>query len=187
VSEGCKACGKPLDRAAKQVKYCSKACSAKGRKMTSWRKTATKVCWVCSHEFRPLPDIRWGAWLRKDICDRFCGAAASQGRLVVVADPLAQTTPHQRLKWLRLSSSSCGKKTPWSLEMMGEFCTLSARTIWNIECGGDAKGEWIPAAAKRLGVPASLFTVPVERFARVVTEAGLTAKLSVPKEERRAA
>lgn len=187
MSAGCNVCGKPLNRAARQFKYCSLACSAKGRKMTSWRKTATKVCPVCWQVFRPSQDIRWSAWLRKEICDRFCGAAAFQGRLVVVADPLAQTTPHQRLKWLRLSSSSCGKKTPWSLEMMGEFCTLSATTLWKIECGGGAKGEWIPAAAERLGVPATLFTVPVERFARVVTEAGLTAKLSVPKEERMAA
>jgi hypothetical protein len=63
---------------------------------------------------------------------------------------------------------------------------VSEFSIWKIECGGGVSGDWIPAAAARLRVPASLFTVPVERFAKVVTEAGLSAKLSVPAERRAA-
>lgn len=192
----CAACGRSFgcpDGTRRHVwqarKYCSQACSAKGRRMKSdeWRARVTKVCWVCNEVFRPLPDIRWQAWLRKDICDRFCGAAACQGRRVVVADPLEQVQPHQRLKWLRLSASKCGKKIPWSIEVIGEGCGLSGSALWKVECGGGVTGGWIPAAAKRLGVPTDLFTVPVERFAKVVNDAGLTAKLSVPREEGRAA
>jgi len=192
----CEACGKSFgcpDGIRRHVwqarKYCSQPCSSKARRMKSdeWRATVTKVCWVCNQVFRPLPGVRWQAWIRKDICDRFCGAAACQGRRVVVADPLEQVQPHQRLKWLRLSSSKCGKKIPWSIEVMGEGCAVTGSALWKVECGGGVTGGWIPAAAKRLRVPDSLFTVPVEKFAKVVTDAGLSAKLSVPREEGRAA
>ena len=192
----CKACGKSFlpsngerGHVWKARKYCCQPCSAKGRRMESdkGRAEVTKVCWVCEQAFRPAPGMVWGAWLRKSICDRFCEAAIRKGRRVVVADPLDQVTPQQRLKWLRLSASKCGKKVPWSLEMMGEGCAVSDSVLWKIECGGGVSGGWIPAAAARLGVPADLFTVPVERFAKVVNDAGLTAKLSVPADERRAA
>jgi hypothetical protein len=192
----CKACGKSFlpsngerGHVWKARKYCCQPCSAKGRRMQSdkWRAEVTKVCWVCDQVFRPAPGMVWGAWLRKSICDRFCEAAIRKGRRVVVADPLDQVTPQQRLKWLRLSASQCGKKVPWSLEIMGEGCAVSDSVLWKIECGGGVSGDWIPAAAARLRVPADLFTCSVKKFAAVVNAAGLSAKLSVPKEERRAA
>jgi hypothetical protein len=191
----CLACGKSFmpsngerGHVWKARKYCCQACSAKGRRMQSdkWRAEVTKVCWVCEQAFRPAPGMLWGAWLRKSICDRFCEAAIRKGRRVVVADPLDQVTPQQRLKWLRLSASKCGKKVPWSLEIMGEGCAVSHFVLWKIECGGGVSGDWIPTAAARLGVDFRLFTVPVERFAKVVNDAGLTAKLSVPAERRAA-
>lgn len=191
----CLACGKSFlpsngerNHVWKARKYCSQPCSAKGRRMQSdkWRAEVTKVCWVCEQAFRPAPGMVWGAWLRKSICDRFCEAAIRKGRRVVVADPLDQVTPQQRLKWLRLSASKCGKKVPWSLEIMGEGCAVSDLVLWKIECGGGVSGDWIPAAAARLRVPASLFTCSVKKFAAVVNAAGLTAKLSVPAERRAA-
>jgi hypothetical protein len=106
---------------------------------------------------------------------------------MVMVDPLNQVKPHQRLKWLRLSASRCGKKVPWSLEIMGASCKMSASALGKVECGGGVTGGWMKAAADRLGVPISLFTVPVERFAKVVNDAGLSAKLSVPADERRVA
>ena len=192
----CKACGKPFwpsNGERKHVwlgrKYCCQACSAKGRRMQSdkWRAEVTKVCWVCDQVFRPAPGMVWGAWLRKSICDRFCEAATRHGRKVIVADPLDQVTPQQRLKWLRLSASKCGKKGPGSLEMMGEGCSVSDLVLWKIECGGGVTGNWMKAAAERLGVDFRLFTMPVERFAKIMREAGLSAKLSVSADGRRAA
>lgn len=192
----CEACGKSFgcpDGVRRHVwqarKYCSQPCSSKARRMKSdeWRATVTKVCWVCNQVFRPLPGVRWQAWIRKDICDRFCGAAACHGQRVVVSDPIDQIEPYQRLRWLRLSASKCGKKVPWSILHMSMACAMSGKALYRIE-KGDASGKaWIPAAAAKLGVDPRLFTIPVERFAKVVTDAGLSAKLSVPREEGRAA
>jgi hypothetical protein len=192
----CQACGKLFgcpEGVRRHVwmgrKYCSQPCSSKGRVMESdkWRAKATKVCTVCEQVFRPNPGMMRRDWDKKDVCDTFCRTAAGHGRRVVVADPLDQVEPHQRLKWLRLSASKCGKKTPWTIEWMAKGCGLSGFALWKAESGGRMAENWIPKAAARLAVDPKLFTVPVERFAKVVNEAGLTAKLSVPKEERRAA
>ena len=156
-------------------------------KAKDWREGKTKVCPVCEQAFSPSPGMRPSRWEAQTICDRFCGAALSHGRRVVWVDPLDQVKPHQRLKWLRMSASICGKKVPWSLEIMGAACQMSSSALGKVECGGGVTGGWMKAAAARLGVPISLFTVPVERFAKVVNDAGLSAKLSVPKEDRRVA
>ena len=192
----CKACGKPFWPSSgerKHVwlgrKYCSQPCSSKGRVMESdkWRARVTKVCAVCKQVFRPSPGMLRGAWKRKDVCDAFCRTAAGHGRRVVVADPLDQIEPHQRLKWLRLSASSCGKKTPWTIEWMAKGCGMSGFALWKAESGGRMAENWIPKAAARLAVDPKLFTMPVERFAKIMREAGLSAKLSVPREEGRPA
>lgn len=156
-------------------------------KPRGWRASATKVCPVCGQVFRPSAGMRPSYWEVKTICDRYCGAANHHERRVVMADPLDQVEPQQRLKWLRVSASKCGKKVPWSLEVMGAACEMSASALGKVECGGGVTGGWIPAAAARLGVPADLFTCSAEKFAKVVKIAGLSAKLSVPRDERRAA
>jgi hypothetical protein len=155
-------------------------------KSDEWRAKATKECPVCNQVFRPSPGMKRGMWLGKTICDRFCESATRHGRKVIVADPLDQATPQRRLKWLRLSASKCGKKVPWSLEVMAQGCAVSEFSIWKIECGGGVTGNWMKAAAERLGVDFRLFTVPVERFAKIVNDAGLSAKISVPAERRAA-
>ena len=104
----------------KRRRFCCHGCGlrAAAAKKPDWRATEKKTCPVCEQVFRPSPRMRPRLWKEKTICDRFCGAAYSHERRVVMVDPLDQKEPYQRLKWLRLSASKCGKKEPWSLETM---------------------------------------------------------------------
>jgi len=93
-------------------------------------------------------------------------------------DPSEMTTPGKRLRWLRLSYSTCGTKKAWASSELSDKCGLSVYIIEDIEKGKlrHLVGERTVAVCKALGIPHDLLTVSQKKFVRVVKSAGLLAK-----------
>lgn len=100
-------------------------------------------------------------------------------------DPEQALTPGQRLRWLRVSYSTCGTKTPWTTEMLAEKTealeereNLSVYMIEDLEKGSARKlrEERSETACMALGVPVRLLSVSQKKFVEVVRSAGLMAK-----------
>lgn len=162
-------------------------------KVTEWR-AKTKVCRNCNAEFGPREKENRRDWSERKSCSNICGVhyRAKQSRknqpetnwipAGTVLDPADATTPGQRLRWLRLAASTCGRKKPMELEVIGDKIGLSRDVVSNLELGLTAKDAekryGMCLAAMGLTAPGQqkILTIKQEKFVRVVKEAGLIAK-----------
>lgn len=145
----------------------------------SWRETASKVCAACERVFRPGPKQKRSHWDSVTNCSPKCGAAARRNRVVGDLNPADQHTPGARIRWLRLSTSRCGRKQPISQDAMGLACQMSRKSLASIEQGQASvwgSEEDIKRLCDYLKVDPKLLRIPTERWVQVVTEATLTAR-----------
>ena len=145
----------------------------------SWRETATKVCACCEQVFRPSPKQKRSHWHSVSNCSPKCGAASRRNRVAVDIDPADQHTPGARLRWLRLSTSRCGRKQPISQDAMGLACRMSRKSLASIEQGQASvwgTPEDIQRLCDYLGIKPKLLKIPTPRWVELMNEAGLTAR-----------
>lgn len=162
-------------------------------KVMTWR-GETKQCLNCQKVFGPRPKEVLRDWTSRKCCCNVCGIhyRSQQSRKNrpetkwipsgTVLDPAEAKTPGHRLRWLRLSASTCGRKKPMELEAIGEKIGLSRDIVSSLELGLTAKDaekrHQMCLAAMGLTAPGQqkILTVSQEKFVRVVKEAGLIAK-----------
>jgi DNA-binding XRE family transcriptional regulator len=145
----------------------------------SWRETAFKVCAGCGRTFRPTPKQKRSHWDSVCNCSPKCGSAARRNRVVEDLDPAKQHTPGARLRWLRLSTSACGRKQPISQDAMAMACQMSRKSLASIE-QGQASVWGTPADIDRLceylRINPKLLRIPTEQWVKIITDATLTAR-----------
>ena len=156
----------------------------------AWRKTASKKCPNCHQSFAPRHDENIYKWERRRFCGNLCRARSGMETMrqkckdmkVIPTgtplDPSEMTTPGKRLRWLRLSYSTCGTKKAWASSELSDKCGLSVYIIEDLEKDKlrHLKGERTVKLCASLGVPAEILTVSQKKFVRVVKSAGLLAK-----------
>lgn len=195
VCGGCfKVMKKPLHQsnaAWEKQTTCSFDCAAARRRriMGEWRASASKVCPACDTVFHPHATLRRRAWDDITYCDTYCKTYGAKGMKVAVLPAEGQDTPGKRVRWLRLSTSVCGKKQHLPMERAADAAGISYSTWRRIEAGERVlEKNWLVLCAKALGLPdAKLLTVSEERWVAVVKRAGLSAKAAVVMEEERGA
>jgi hypothetical protein len=162
-----------------------------------WKRKVSKECANCHEVIRPRAQEGRSNWQARKFCDARCRTqfyselkqknAAPRMYLPVGTpmDPEQAVTPGQRLRWLRVSYSTCGRKTPWTTEMLAEKTealqdreNLSVYMIEDLEKGSARKlrEERSETACMALGVPVKLLSVSQKKFVDVVCSAGLMAK-----------
>lgn len=162
-------------------------------KVMTWR-AETKQCLNCNKTISPRPKEALRDWASRKCCCNVCGIhyRSQQSRknqpetnwipAGTVLDPADAKTPGHRLRWLRLSASTCGRKRPMELDVIGEKIGLSRDIVSSLELGLTAKDAekryGLCLAAMGLTSPGQqkILTVSQEKFVRVVKEAGLIAK-----------
>ena len=164
----------------------------------NWKRGAVKQCAHCNSEIRPRSWESRTKWAMRRYCGAECRAAHNEnlakikrakGRVYLpvgtVLDPAEMHSPGQRLRWLRVSYSTCGLKTPWTTGMLAEKTAaipdreaLSVFTIEDLERNKmrKLKAERTATACLALGVPPALLAVSQKKFVSVVKKAGLIAK-----------
>ena len=153
-----------------------------------------KICQHCGREFGRRDKESRRDWTERKNCSNICGVhyrAASVRKnkaesewipAGTVLDPAEAKTPGHRLRWLRLSASTCGRKRPMELQSIGDKIGLSRDIVSSLELGLTAKDAekryGLCLAAMGLTSPGQqkILTVSQEKFVRVVKEAGLIAK-----------
>lgn len=161
------------------VKYCGISCSIKDRTdkpLAAW-KSETKTCVNCEKQFRPHLRSKKSDWMKKDTCSRRCFSRLSNGAELIVSDidPRKCVTKGQRVKFLRLSQSACGTKTPISTNAFRSICQMGDRTIKGIEADNPNMIGWDQKVCAALRVPVAILTIPLDKWLAVVKKAGLTA------------
>jgi hypothetical protein len=143
-----------------------------------WRDTESKTCAGCQQVFRPRPKQKRSHWDSVENCSPKCGGAARRARVVRDLDPADQHAPGQRLRWLRLSESPCGKKQPISQDAMAMACGLSRKSLASIEQGQPTiwGKEGILRLCAYLRIEPKLLRVPTPQFVELVTPSGLKAR-----------
>jgi len=145
----------------------------------SWRETATKICAGCQQTFRPGPKQKRAHWDSVSNCSPKCGSASRRHRVVGDLDPAEQHTPGARLRWLRLSTSRCGRKQPIAQEAMAMACQMSRKSLASIEQGQASvwgTKEDIARLCDYLRVKPKLLRIPTEQWVQLMNEATLTAR-----------
>ena len=162
-----------------------------------WKRGAVKQCALCATEIRPRAWESRTNWALRKFCNAECRSAHNEklkkqkaiGRTYLpvgtVLDPAEMYSPGQRLRWLRVSYSTCGLKRPWTTAMLSEKtaalpdrAALSIFIIEDLEKNTmrKLKSERQETACMALGVPVALLTVSQKKFVAVVKRAGLLAK-----------
>ena len=164
----------------------------------NWKRGAVKNCAHCNSEIRPRSWESSTKWAMRRYCGAECRAAHNEnlarikrakGRMYLpvgtVLDPAEMHSPGQRLRWLRVSYSTCGLKTPWTTGMLAEKTAalpdregLSVYTVEDLERGTPRKDktERMKTMCIALGVPPEILTVSQAKFVAVVKKAGLLSK-----------
>lgn len=164
----------------------------------NWKRGAVKNCAHCNNEIRPRSWESRTNWAMRRYCGAECRSAHNEnlakikrakGRMYLPVgtplDPAEMHSPGQRLRWLRVSYSTCGRKTPWTTGMLAEKTAalpdrdaLSVCIIEDLERGKmrKLKAERTETACIALGVPVEILTVSQKKFVAVVKRAGLLAK-----------
>jgi len=162
-----------------------------------WKRGAVKQCAHCNTEIRPKAWESRTNWAMRKFCNAECRAGyyANEKRkkqtgrtylpIGTLLDPAEMYSPGHRLRWLRVSYSTCGLKTPWTTAMLSEKTASlpdrSALSVFIIEdleknTMRKLKAERTETACIALGVPSEILTVSQKKFVRVVKSAGLLAK-----------
>jgi hypothetical protein len=156
----------------------------------AWRKTSSKKCPNCHQSFAPRHDENIYKWERRKFCGNLCRARSGMETMrqkckdmkVIPTgtplDPNSMDTAGKRLRWLRLSYSTCGRKKAWPTSELSDRTGLSVYILEDIEKGNlrHLVGERTVAVCKALGIPYDLLTVSQSKFVTVVKSAGLLAK-----------
>jgi transcriptional regulator with XRE-family HTH domain len=83
---------------------------------------------------------------------------------------------HQRVMWLRLSSSKCGRKKPMSQDQLAEKAGIHINTLSNVERGTkNGSVETLILVANALEVCPSVFLCSQSRFVAVMEKIGRTS------------
>ena len=162
-----------------------------------WKRGEVKQCALCATEIRPRAWESRTNWALRKFCNAECRSAHNEklkkqkavGRTYLpvgtVLDPAEMYSPGQRLRWLRVSYSTCGLKRPWTTAMLSEKTAslpdrapLSIFIIEDLEKNTmrKLKAERQETACMALGVPVAILTVSQKKFVGIVKRAGLLAK-----------
>lgn len=155
-----------------------------------WRLKASRKCPYCHQSFGPRGNECLAKWEKRRFCGNLCRArhgmetmrAKCKDMRVIPTgtslDPNEMTTPGKRLRWLRLSYSTCGTKKAWASSELSDKCGLSVYIIEDLEKDKlrHLKGERTVKLCASLGVPKEILTVSQKKFVAVVKSAGLLAK-----------
>lgn len=164
--------------------FCSPACwRAKQVGLEAdWRTTETKICSVCELPFGPDGKITPKRWLKVETCGSRCAAIRrkqSGAQMVLIH----RSIPGARARWLRESSTACGKKKPIPLEVLAKKAGLLPETLRDIEAGTSSRKGWREPLAAALGVVPELLSLEAtseKKWHRIVEKAGLTSPVEIP-------
>lgn len=195
-TKDCKLCGCTIERGKAddyhwdRKKYCSHRCSAlyRGFLIGGWRNDK-KECKVCRCLFGPRPGMPKGQWRKLKCCSDECARKAQTGRIRhteykapayrmirVNIDPAECKTPSQRLRFLRLSKSPEGIKTPIGVDSMARIAKIGHSTLARIESNDiSVPTKSIEKLCAGLKIPPDMLNWSDKKWLRVVTSIGLTA------------
>ena len=144
--------------------------------MGGW-KTIPKACKLCLAEFLPVPGIRKNMWRSRRYCSGTCAVLAGMGETATrrLIHPEDCTAPGLRLKFLRLATSSDGRKKKLAVFALAKKTGISPDTIDRIEDGLAVITKWQPLVCAALRVPEKLLTCDIETWMEQVGKYALTA------------
>ncbi len=162
-----------------KMRYCSQRCSAlhRGVLIGGWRNDK-KECKVCGSMFGARPGITKGCWRAIKCCSDECSNISKSGYTVrrLKMQPAACITTGQRVKFLRLSKSPCGKKTPWSVRYLAKLAGCGDGTIEKVEADMVVLVPGvIDAICVALKIKPEWLTWSEKKWTRVISETKLTA------------
>ena len=158
------------------------------------RTGVTKPCLHCGQGFAPAGSVDSIMWIRAKFCGRPCSNAhwKAEQKLRLSDEHIANVggvippedarTPQERLRWLRLSYSTCGRKVPWSRTQLAQRAKILTRSVESCEMGEltQSNNSVMLAICEALGLKTQdqlrLLTVSQSKFVSVVKAAGLIAK-----------
>lgn len=166
-------------------KFCCHDCAVKdkSRKANTWRATAQKTCPVCLKEFRPDPKQIRKQWNRKTVCSATCTSAHANGRAVGEIDPANEHDVGRRVRWLRLSFTADGKKSPMTQKHVADLLDWPSPRFQAVELKNSVTDAQLEEIASVLKVPMWIFSCSAKKFAKAVTASGLRAVGAVPRNE----
>jgi transcriptional regulator with XRE-family HTH domain len=98
-------------------------------------------------------------------------------------DPTECKTPSQRLRFLRLSKSPEGIKTPIGVEEMARIAKIGHSTLAKIESSDPSvPAKCIEKLCAALKIPLDMLNWSDKKWVRVVTNIGLTATETIKTE-----
>lgn len=184
-TKDCKLCGCVIERGTldnyhwDRTKYCGHRCAAlhRGVIIGGW-KNDKKQCKACGLQFGPKPGMTKGSWRAIQCCSDECSNITKSGYTVrrLKMEPAACITTGQRVKFLRLSKSPCGKKTPWSVRYLAKLAGCGDGSIEKVEADTvvlvPGVIDMICAALK---IKPEWLTWSEKKWTRVISSANLTA------------
>ena len=181
----CKLCGCAIIRGDRgsyewnRIRVCSCRCAAlyRGKLMGDW-KNSSKTCAMCGVVFHPRPGIPKGEWRKLKCCSEECSNRSGRGYKVrkTPINPANCRTIGERIRFLRLSKSPCGKKTPWSVRYMAQLTGCCDNTIENVEAGNTVIVPGVVGMiCEALKVDPDWLVWSEKKWTRIISAANLTA------------
>ena len=157
--------------------YCSKSCRLKANplKPNLFPPNPKKVCPACDQIFYPRDGEQYCKWKLRVVCCDICNAAHSKGQKVTEIPPDEPVSIADRLRWLRLSHSECGRKKRMTAAQFCDSIGIPRNCYRHWEFRRVVPPGRLKEVAEALRLSEEVFTCPPQKFVRIVTAAKLRA------------